>query len=43
MTDSVLPEHAVNLVPDGEFDPFRFVKESDDGVQVNRLALTYKI
>jgi hypothetical protein len=27
---------------DGALSPFRFVEESDDGVPVNHLALTYR-
>jgi hypothetical protein len=38
MPDSVFPEHAANFVRDGAFGPFRFVEESDNGVQVNHLA-----
>jgi hypothetical protein len=40
IADNVFPEHAVNFVLDGKLDPFRFVEESDDGLQVNHLALT---
>jgi hypothetical protein len=37
MANSVLPEHTVNFMHDGELGPFHFVEESDDGVQVNHL------
>jgi hypothetical protein len=33
----------VNFVCDGALGPFRFVEESDDGVQVNHLVLTYMV
>jgi hypothetical protein len=42
IADGVLPEHAVDFERDGELDPFHFVEENDDEVQVNHLALTYR-
>jgi hypothetical protein len=42
IVESILPGHTVNFVLDGELGPLHFVEESDDGVEVNHLALTYR-